>query len=69
MAGKKTDETCYSEPIPKWLKRKAVVENKLKEHERRIWFASGVGKTSILLIGFDLNNFDIASNIETSYWK
>ena len=36
VAGKKTDETCYSEPIPKWLKRKAVVENKLKEHERRI---------------------------------
>jgi tetratricopeptide (TPR) repeat protein len=30
ISGKKNDESYYPEPIPKWLKRKTVVEKKLK---------------------------------------
>lgn len=30
VGGKKTDESYYPAPIPKWLKRKAVVEKKMK---------------------------------------
>lgn len=30
VGGTKKDENYYPEPIPKWLKRKAVVEKKLK---------------------------------------
>lgn len=30
VGGKKTDDSYYPEPIPKWLKRKAVVEKKIK---------------------------------------
>lgn len=30
LGSKQTDENYYPQPIPKWLKRKAVVEKKLK---------------------------------------